>query len=483
MRALRRQWDAMQNPPTRIGDGDAVPGAGGASAEDASERADARKARGARTLKARLAEVLIPTRHPATGNWTFDARVTGLNLANASIGPEGGYVFWPRRCTAGATRTGRGCSTGELRSLNLEFNSIGDEGVVAIADALSPRRVAADEFATPASGVSAAASDFDLRAMGVQRRASRSQPQLLRRRSRGRGGVGARDPKPRRSRRTVDVPRRHRQPLAVPQPHRPRGSARARRGDPPATLAGDGRARVQPDAAVAQRRAEPTRRRRTRARRASVRPGPRRRRRMDIRARVRATARQHEHLSLAGGPVGARRSVFAAQKPRRRVGVRARVIDAPPRQRVTRRGGRARRGQNHRAEARGRGRRRLGVPVQPSRAQPLQDGPRRRGARRRWRRRSRRVCVCDGRWVHNPRLRELHLVCVCVWAPRGRARWRAPSRRGGAATRGISTPRCGCWTSGITLRAPREWRRRPPPSRPCRTNRGRTRLTKETERT
>ena len=161
MRALRRQWDAMQNPPTRIGDGDAVPGAGGASAEDASERADARKARGARTLKARLAEVLIPTRHPATGNWTFDARVTGLNLANASIGPEGA-TFLAKALHGRRNADGSWVFNGTLRSLNLEFNSIGDEGVVAIADALSPRWVAADEFANPASGVSAAASDFGL---------------------------------------------------------------------------------------------------------------------------------------------------------------------------------------------------------------------------------------------------------------------------------------------------------------------------------
>ena len=49
----------------------------------------------------RLTKVLVPVLHPATRDWTFNTRVTGLNLANASVGSS---IHSPHRGVTASTR-------------------------------------------------------------------------------------------------------------------------------------------------------------------------------------------------------------------------------------------------------------------------------------------------------------------------------------------------------------------------------------------
>ena len=83
---------------------------------------------------------MIPTRSVPSNEWRFNTRVTGLNLANASIGPEGA-AFLAKALHGRENPDGSWAFNVTLRSLNLEFNSIGDEGACAILDALSPKWV------------------------------------------------------------------------------------------------------------------------------------------------------------------------------------------------------------------------------------------------------------------------------------------------------------------------------------------------------
>ena len=91
MKVLRRQWETMKGRTMRAG---TPPPAGGARPERARDDGDGDTPppkmvrRRAPNLKQRLSEVLIPVLNPMR-NWNFNTRVTGLNLSNASIGPEG----------------------------------------------------------------------------------------------------------------------------------------------------------------------------------------------------------------------------------------------------------------------------------------------------------------------------------------------------------------------------------------------------------
>ena len=66
-----------------------------------------------------------------------------MNLANASIGPEGAK-FIAKALHGRRNGDGSWVFNTTLRTLNLEFNSIGTEGVIAIASALCPRWVPSD---------------------------------------------------------------------------------------------------------------------------------------------------------------------------------------------------------------------------------------------------------------------------------------------------------------------------------------------------
>ena len=90
-------------------------------------------------------------------NWNFNTRVTGLNLSNASIGPEGAK-FLASALHGRRNADGTWVFNSVLRSLNLEFNSIGEEGAVALFEALAPRWVT--DGADDASDVSGH-SEFD----------------------------------------------------------------------------------------------------------------------------------------------------------------------------------------------------------------------------------------------------------------------------------------------------------------------------------
>ena len=280
MLALRRQWSTMSRGPSnaslclrddddeateearvrtraRGGDGTRAGGASGGvpdakkNAHRASpntvapekRRHTAAKSSTKGNLKARLAEVLIPTRSVPSNEWRFNTRVTGLNLANASIGPEGA-AFLAKALHGRENPDGSWAFNVTLRSLNLEFNSIGDEGACAILDALSPKWV-------PGPGLPGRILNSG-RGSAAGRSRSGSQ---LRRRARGRGGArsalalaSARDGR-------VVVPgRRHARLLfhnhSVP-------GARASPGAAPARTRGGGV--VQPVAALAPRGAEPAR--------------------------------------------------------------------------------------------------------------------------------------------------------------------------------------------------------------------------------
>jgi hypothetical protein len=172
MQELRREWASMRGVPARTqsvgGDlacaGNARAGSDGArkpgSTRDArSGRDDPPPAGAARlvssrsagatslpsaprrstpSIKQRLAEALTPTRAPGDlGAWRFNARVTGLNLSNASIGSEGA-AFLAEALRPRRNGDGSYSHNGYLRSLNLEFNNLGCEGVALIAEALAP---------------------------------------------------------------------------------------------------------------------------------------------------------------------------------------------------------------------------------------------------------------------------------------------------------------------------------------------------------
>lgn len=142
MKALRQQWETMKGRTMRAG----TPApAGGTRPERARDDGDGDTPppkmvrRRAPNLKQRLSEVLIPVLNPMR-NWNFNTRVTGLNLANASIGPEGAK-FLASALHGRRNADGTWVFNSVLRSLNLEFNSIGDEGAVALFEALAPRWV------------------------------------------------------------------------------------------------------------------------------------------------------------------------------------------------------------------------------------------------------------------------------------------------------------------------------------------------------
>ena len=159
MKVLRRQWETMKGRTMRAG---TPPPAGGARPERARDDGDGDTPppkmvrRRAPNLKQRLSEVLIPVLNPMR-NWNFNTRVTGLNLSNASIGPEGAK-FLASALHGRRNADGTWVFNSVLRSLNLEFNSIGDEGAVALFEALAPRWVT--DGADDASDVSGH-SEFD----------------------------------------------------------------------------------------------------------------------------------------------------------------------------------------------------------------------------------------------------------------------------------------------------------------------------------
>ena len=159
MQVLRRQWETMKGRTMRAG---TPPPAGGARPERARDDGDGDTPppkmvrRRAPNLKQRLSEVLIPVLNPMR-NWNFNTRVTGLNLSNASIGPEGAK-FLASALHGRRNADGTWVFNSVLRSLNLEFNSIGEEGAVALFEALAPRWVT--DGADDASDVSGH-SEFD----------------------------------------------------------------------------------------------------------------------------------------------------------------------------------------------------------------------------------------------------------------------------------------------------------------------------------
>ena len=180
MQELRREWASMRGVPARTqsvggdlacagnaragsnGAGNARAGSNLSSGRDDPPSAGAAglvssRSAGATSLpsaprrstpsiKQRLAEALTPTRAPGElGAWRFNARVTGLNLSNASIGLEGA-AFLAEALRPRRNGDGSYSHNGSLRSLNLEFNNLRCEGVALIAEALAPLWV------PPASG-------------------------------------------------------------------------------------------------------------------------------------------------------------------------------------------------------------------------------------------------------------------------------------------------------------------------------------------
>jgi hypothetical protein len=155
MRELRREWASMRGIPQRSASAgrdlsldqnangvDRV----GAGATDAApvglKTTTVVKAsvRSTPSIKQRLAEALTPTKSPGgpcTFTWRFNARVTGLNLSNASIGPSGA-AFLAEALRPRRNGDGSYSHNTYLRSLNLEFNNLGCEGVTVIAEALKP---------------------------------------------------------------------------------------------------------------------------------------------------------------------------------------------------------------------------------------------------------------------------------------------------------------------------------------------------------
>ena len=180
MQELRREWASMRGVPARTqsvggdlacagnaragsnGAGNARAGSNLSSGRDdppsagaaglvSSQSAGATSLpsaprRSTPSIKQRLAEALTPTRAPGElGAWRFNARVTGLNLSNASIGLEGA-AFLAEALRPRRNGDGSYSHNGSLRSLNLEFNNLRCEGVALIAEALAPLWV------PPASG-------------------------------------------------------------------------------------------------------------------------------------------------------------------------------------------------------------------------------------------------------------------------------------------------------------------------------------------
>ena len=151
MKALRRRWESISGGGGAGGGGSGViqqqranpPVAGAAAPVGPASVKASRPKRATPNLKQRLTEVVIPVKCVATGAWSFNTRVTGLNLANASIGPEGAK-FIAKALHGRRNGDGSWVFNTTLRTLNLEFNSIGTEGVIAIASALCPRWVPSD---------------------------------------------------------------------------------------------------------------------------------------------------------------------------------------------------------------------------------------------------------------------------------------------------------------------------------------------------
>ena len=143
------------------------------------------------SIKQRLAEALTPTRAPGElGAWRFNARVTGLNLSNASIGLEGA-AFLAEALRPRRNGDGSYSHNGSLRSLNLEFNNLRCEGVALIAEALAPLWVppAGGDLRRGVEGPATSDRRRLPRPLGGQRLARAPQPQLLRSRRARRGGA------------------------------------------------------------------------------------------------------------------------------------------------------------------------------------------------------------------------------------------------------------------------------------------------------
>ena len=78
-----------EDEPAASGGAERGGGGGGGRGEREGERGLHHRRRPdapTKDIKQRLTKVLVPVLHPATRDWTFNTRVTGLNLANASVG-------------------------------------------------------------------------------------------------------------------------------------------------------------------------------------------------------------------------------------------------------------------------------------------------------------------------------------------------------------------------------------------------------------
>lgn len=148
MMALRKTWAQMQPLPQVK-----IPQKGLQQQTDQQQNQKQNQKHRAAHLKQRLKEVLVPVVNPTTREWTFKSRVTSLNLANASIGPQGAK-FIARALLGRQNGDGTWVYNTALRSLNLQFNSIGDEGMIAIAQALSPLWVDANGVPVPSGPLS-----------------------------------------------------------------------------------------------------------------------------------------------------------------------------------------------------------------------------------------------------------------------------------------------------------------------------------------
>ena len=373
MKVLRRQWETMKGRTMRAG---TPPPAGGARPERARDDGDGDTPppkmvrRRAPNLKQRLSEVLIPVLNPMR-NWNFNTRVTGLNLSNASIGPEGAK-FLASALHGRRNADGTWVFNSVLRSLNLEFNSIGDEGAIALFEALAPRWVT--DGADDASDVSGH-SEFDQNEWMRSTAPASSTPT----RSDG-SWVCAR----RRSSTGF---------LRTSGPRRPRGGARAARrarGRVGVLQWSDGRVRVPQHIGQGVRAAGDALAPGGGHRPASTSSTPssgsqRRQELLDQGPRTAAPlvaprpsgefnprSRTSTPTRIAAAPgrtARRRRRALSPSKPRRRLGVCPWPPPAP-RQRAARRRGRQGDRRDHRAEAE-RQHGRVGVPVQPEGAQPV----------------------------------------------------------------------------------------------------------------
>ena len=168
MRELRREWASMRGARARMTSAETDPtrrsppedaarltGPSGSVSPSSSARAapsPGEPRRSPPSIEQRLAEALTPTRAPGDGGaWRFNARVTGLNLSNASIGSEGA-AFLAEALRPRRNGDGSYAHNTALRSLNLEFNNLGCAGVALIAEAIAPLWVRVPAGAEPGRG-------------------------------------------------------------------------------------------------------------------------------------------------------------------------------------------------------------------------------------------------------------------------------------------------------------------------------------------